>query len=153
MWEFWFSSWWQNIYSFILAALNELRSLEFCWNKHDTCESIGSSGAKNGMINNKKQQFWHCNCDMEFYDCLHRLNSTISNHIGELYFNYNNRCYQYDFMIKKCYEYDIQNGQKRCTQYLSIVNVPRKTQWFDLPFYAGKPMKTRLLTVAENEIK
>lgn len=128
--------------------------MEFCWRKHDECESIDNNETKHGLTNEKEQRFWHCNCDLEFYNCLHRLNSTISTHIGELYFNSNYRCYRVDFEIDECYVYDNHKtyaSQKRCVQYLVIGNARRKTQWFDLPFYGGKPMKNPLIVIKNKD--
>lgn len=124
--------------------------MEFCTRKHNQCESIDYNETKYGLTNDKEQRFWHCNCDMEFYDCLHRLNSTMSSYVGELYFNANYRCYRFDLEIDACNEYDnhkIYASQERCVRYLLFVNMPRKMQWFDLPFYGGKTIQNSLLVI------
>ncbi|XP_055311128.1 uncharacterized protein LOC129573946 [Sitodiplosis mosellana] len=136
------------------AAYNELSSLEFCWRKHDECESIGMNETKYELTNEEEQRFWHCNCDKEFYICLHRLNSTVSSHIGELYFNYNYRCYRHDFEIDECKEFDhhkIYTSQERCVQYQLIINSVKSAQWFDLPFYDGKPQKKPVFMVRDED--
>lgn len=87
---------------------------------------------------------------MEFYDCLHRLNSTVSNHIGELHFTYNYRCYRSEFEIQKCNEFEIKDiNNKRCVQYFVTLRTPFKNQWFDLPFYSGQPMKRPVYVMKE----
>lgn len=138
----------------LLAAYNELTSLDFCWRKHDECESIGTNDTKFGLTNKEEQRFWHCNCDTEFYTCLHRLNSTLSSHIGELYFTHNYRCYRHEFKIDDCIEFDnhkIYASQERCVQYVLNVRSRKSTQWFDLPFYDGKPPKRDMLVVRSKD--
>lgn len=131
-------------------AYNELTSIDFCWRKHDECESIGAGETKFGITNDKEQPFWSCNCDMEFYDCLHRLNSTVSNRIGELHFNFYYRCYRADYEIQKCNEYEIKSiNNRRCVQYSIGLRTPHRNQWFDLPFYSGQPMKRSIYIVKE----
>ncbi|XP_031635610.1 uncharacterized protein LOC116348678 [Contarinia nasturtii] len=131
------------------ASYTELHTLQYCWNQHDSCDSIGAQDTKYGLTNSENRRFWHCNCDMEFYHCLHRVNSTLSNNIGEMNFNYNYRCYRFDMKIKKCNEYatNPHTLQERCIQYQLNLNSPRKTQWFDLPFYSGKTLKHPLFVV------
>lgn len=125
-----------------------MTSIDFCWRKHDECESVNGGETKFGVTNDKEQRFWRCNCDMEFYDCLHRLNSSVSNHIGELHFNFNYRCYRPDYEIQKCNEFEIKsNNNKRCVQYLIALNTPYRNQWFDLPFYFGQTMKRPIYVV------
>lgn len=140
-----------NAICFYLAAFGQLTSLEYCWEKHDNCDSLNYNEFKYGLQNKEEQRYWHCNCDLEFYYCLHRLNSTLSNHIGELYFNYNTLCYRQDHEVDKCREYDRLNGpnseEKRCVQYVLNLNTEQRNQWFDLPFYSGKPMKGPLYKI------
>lgn len=133
-----------------LAAYNELTSLNFCWQKHDDCDNLKHNEYhKSGFINEEEQQLWHCNCDTEFYQCLHRLNSTLSSHIGELYFKFHHQCYRSDFEIQECLEYDSfdAHSEERCVQYLLLLGTPNRYQWFDLPYYSGKPVKTPIYDV------
>lgn len=133
-----------------VAAHSQLTSLEFCWQKHDTCDSLNTDEVKWGLKNEKHQRFWHCNCDLELYNCLHHLNTTVSNHIGELYFDYNYRCYRKEREIQRCRSYDDRGNPKapkRCVQYVSYINTNERYQWFDLPYYSGKPMGTPMFTV------
>lgn len=138
----------------ILAAFNELNSLDFCWRKHDECESISINETKYQLTNLEEQRFWHCNCDKEFYTCLHRLNSSLSSHIGELYFSHNYRCYRHEFEIDDCLEYDnhkIYASKERCVQYALVINSAKTTQWFDLPFYGGKPQQHDVFVVRNKD--
>lgn len=132
---------------YIPASHIQLSSIEFCWQKHDDCDSIDVNDTKFGLTNKGKHRYWHCNCDQEFYDCLHRVNSTVSNHIGELHFNFYNRCYRADFEIQKCIEYDSYIKEKRCVQYVLVLNTSYKNRWFDLPFYLGKSWEKPLFVV------
>lgn len=134
---------------FVLAAYGELSGIEFCWRRHDECENLKPKEIKNGLENDEEQCYWHCNCDLEFYHCLHRINSTVSNHIGELYFSYNTRCYRMDRDIKDCYVYDYRGSAetKRCVRYVLDLKTRVEYQWFDLPFYSGKPMESPIYDV------
>lgn len=131
----------------ILAAFSELKGLEFCWTKHDACDSIEPNETKFGLTNDEEQSYWHCNCDLEFYHCLHRINSTVSNHVGDLHFNFYTRCYRRDRQIQDCNEYDSRDSSQRCIQYILDLNTHIENQWFDLPYYSGKPMKNVMFVV------
>lgn len=90
---------------------------------------------------------------MELFYCLHRINSILSNKIGELYFSLHRRCYRNDYSILDCHEYDSRSSddtQRRCVRYLLLLQTPIQSQWFDLPFYNGKSMKTPLFTLKED---
>lgn len=142
MWVFFLS---QN-----LAAYSQLTSIEYCWQQHDTCDSLNTNEIKWGLKNEKYQRFWHCNCDLEFYNCLHHLNTTVSNHIGELYFSHTYRCYRKDHEVQKCRIFDDRGdprAPKRCIQYVKYINTNERYQWFDLPFFSGKPLGPPLFTV------
>lgn len=127
-------------------------NLEDCWEKHDSCESLNTNEIKYRLKNEAEHRFWHCNCELEFYNCLHRMNTTLSNHIGELYFDHTHRCYRLDHEVQKCREYDTHRGGafKRCVQYLLYLNTEMKNQWFDLPYYSGKPMKNPLFIMKKS---
>lgn len=90
---------------------------------------------------------------MEFYHCLHRINSTIANKMGEMYFTLHKRCYRNDYRIFDCQEYDTRNcdeSERRCVRYLLRLHASIEAQWFDLPFYNGKTVKSPLFTLGEN---
>lgn len=117
---------------------------------HDECEHIDKDEHEYNLLNNESLRAYHCHCEFEFYDCLHRINSTLSNHIGDLYFTLHTRCYQNDYQMLTCREWDIRDcdeENKRCTQYLLMLTTPITTQWFDLPHYFGKKMKKPLYIV------
>lgn len=129
----------------------EVENLNFCWSQHDRCDHIRTNETKFHIINDEAQTAWHCNCEQEFFNCLHRINSTLSNHIGELYFDAHHRCYRNDYKIFDCIEFDgSADGMiHRCVRYILLLNTPTTNQWFDLPFYSGKPMKTSLFALKD----
>lgn len=92
---------------------------------------------------------------MEFYNCLHRINSPLSNRIGEMYFTFHKRCFRVDFQIDSCNEYDMSpiGTEYRCIQYLLAIPTPIANQFFDLPYYQGKEPKDRLLVTKKPEPK
>lgn len=126
-----------------------MNDLKFCWTKHDECEHMIPNETRFQLTNNGTDQIWHCNCDIEFYQCLHRIDTFISNHIGKLYFSAQKRCFRQEYRILKCIEYDqhySSETNKRCVRYLLLLNTPLQRQWFDLPFYTGKPAKSPIFT-------
>lgn len=123
--------------------------MKYCLKEHDSCNSLNTNEIKFGLKNEEQQRFWHCNCDQALYECLHHLNSTVSNHIGELYFNYNYRCYRSEREVKTCRQYDNHGdlgAPKRCVQYVIYLNTPVQYQWFDLPYYSGVKSAAPLFT-------
>lgn len=129
----------------------EVVQLDFCWNRHDQCDHIDANQTKFYLVNDEAHTAWHCNCEQEFYDCLHRINSTLSNRIGELYFSTHRRCYQNDYSIFDCVEYDgaAVGITHRWVRYILLLKPLITNQWFDLPFYNGKPMKSALFVVKD----
>lgn len=88
---------------------------------------------------------------MDFYDCLHRVNSSISNKIGDLHFTLHTKCYRNDHKNIDCVEYDYNKDYKerRCIQYLALLKTPMQTIILDSPLYYGKPIQTSLYTVKD----
>lgn len=87
---------------------------------------------------------------MAFYDCLHRVNSTISSRLGDLHFTLHTQCYRSDHKIIDCVKFDnikYNSKQKRCIQNLASLKTPIQNRLFDSPFYNGKPIETSLYTV------
>lgn len=125
------------------AALIEITGLESCLSNHDKCESLNKNETKSILINNGPLKIWHCNCEMDFYDCLHRVNSFISNKLGYLHFTLHTQCYRNDHKIINCVKYD---EQHRCIRYLALLKTPIQTRLFDSPLYNGKPIETSLYT-------
>lgn len=99
---------------------------------------MASGETKNNLTNNDYFTKLHCDCDKEFYHCLHEVNSDTSNHIGKIYFGVRNECYRYEYPIVECVEYDTALFVRRCYRYVLDENRPKHFQWFDLPLYNGK---------------
>lgn len=140
------------VYLRIIAAHSETMSLEFCWQKHDECDHMKPNQTLYQLTNDTPIQIWHCNCDTEFYNCLHSINTILSNRIGELYFNSQTRCYRNEYKIFDCQEYDTRNSsakERRCVKYLLLLMTPIENQWFDLPFFNGKQMDTPVFMIEE----
>lgn len=135
---------------FFSAALIEITGLESCLFNHDKCENLDKNETTSTLTNNGPLKIWHCNCEMDFYDCLHRVNTSISNKLGDLHFTLYTRCYRNDHTIIDCVKYNIMyDKQKRCTQYLALLKTPIQTQLFDSPVYNEKPIETSLYTVKD----
>jgi len=118
--------------------LGELIETDNCCRAHDHCDSMASGETKNNLTNNDYFTKLHCDCDKEFYKCLHEVNSDTSNQIGKLYFGLRNECYRYDFPIMECIEYDTAVFIRRCYRYILDESKAKLFQWFDLPLYNGK---------------
>lgn len=118
--------------------LGDLIQTDSCCRDHDHCDSMASGESKNNLTNNDFFTKLHCDCDKEFYLCLHEVNSNTSNQIGKLYFGLRSECYRYDYPIVKCVEYDTAVFIRRCYRYLLDESKPKLYQWFDLPLYNGK---------------
>lgn len=131
------------------GVVNQVRNIEHCWQKHDECNHMVPHETRYGFTNELTYQVWHCNCALEFYLCMHLIDSPLSTRIGELYFTANGKCYRGNYPISKCLVYDenkLAQHSKRCVQYLLDVNAPFKMQWFDLPFYSGEPPRAPMFT-------
>lgn len=127
----------------------EMKNIEHCWKMHDECNHMVPQESRHGITNEFPHQVWHCNCALEFYLCLHHINSTLSGRIGELFFTANAKCYRYNYQAIECLIYDEDQRapqSKRCVQYLLDLDQPSKMQWFDLPFYSGKPPQGPMFT-------
>lgn len=126
---------------------NELKSLSHCWQMHNQCSHMIPHETRYGLTNADIRWVWHCNCSMEFFKCLHRIDTFLSKQTGDLYFSANSRCYRNDYKIVKCLEYDVDEysrDNKRCIHNLLDVSYSTELQWFDLPFYSGKVPKEAL---------
>ena len=77
----------------------------------------------------------NCKCDKELFNCLHALNTEVSNQIGVTYFRFQNKCYREDYPIIGCIDYEKVLMLQRCRQYKLDTNKSVQYQWFDLPFY------------------
>ncbi|KAG4078514.1 hypothetical protein HA402_009226 [Bradysia odoriphaga] len=108
--------------------LGDLFLTDSCCRAHDHCDSLASGETKNNLTNNDFFTKLHCDCDKEFYLCLHDVNSTTSNQIGKIYFGLRNECYRNEYPIVKCVEYDMALFVRRCYRYLLDESKPKLYQ-------------------------
>ncbi|GAB0094411.1 phospholipase A2 [Sergentomyia squamirostris] len=104
-----------------------------CCKMHDQCAlyirpRTQLYGLKNGGLFTRS----HCDCDREFYFCLKRINTFISNKIGYTYFNIlGPQCFREEYPVLTC----AKRHRNRCYSYL-VDNEDSKTwQWFDNKLY------------------
>uniref|UniRef100_A0A8C6Y776 phospholipase A2 n=1 Tax=Naja naja TaxID=35670 RepID=A0A8C6Y776_NAJNA len=70
------------------SELGVFQGPDVCCREHDNCDAhIASLEFKYGMRNYRLHTISHCSCDNRFSDCLKNLNDTISNFIGNSFFN------------------------------------------------------------------
>ncbi|XP_070807327.1 group 3 secretory phospholipase A2 [Pituophis catenifer annectens] len=70
------------------SELGVFQGPDVCCREHDKCDAhISALGFKYGMRNYRLHTISHCSCDNRFRDCLKNLNDTISNFIGNSFFN------------------------------------------------------------------
>lgn len=80
------------------------RNTDICCRMHDKCPSSIPAGhtyknLRNGGLFTRS----HCDCDQEFYRCLKKANSIVSNKIGYTYFNIlRPQCYRREHPIIGC---------------------------------------------------
>lgn len=131
------------------AVCNESKNLEFCWSHHSQCDFIGANQTKFYLSNDEPTTVRNCDCDLEFYNCLHRIDSSLANRIGNMYFSHQKRCFRVDYLIDSCNEYDMSpiGTEYRCIEYLLNIQTSRTNQFFDLPYYHGKASKPSKLIV------
>lgn len=118
--------------------LGEHSAVDTCCRTHDHCDNLAAGETRNNLTNPDYFTRLHCDCDREFNECLHTINSTESNRIGQLYFTLRSKCYRQDFPIYECMAYDTKLFVRRCYKYLLEENQTKIYQWFDLPLYDGK---------------
>lgn len=115
----------------VQGEANEKRNIEHCWRMFYKCNTDSGYAPVAGFEN--KDHHPHCSCSLEFYICLQKVNTYLSNQIGELFFKANAVCYRSNFPVKECTEFNEEH--QRCMQYLlDLTGIPT-TQWFDLPYY------------------
>lgn len=109
----------------------------------EECIDIYRKDAVNDIISPAIGSNPHCFCALNFYMSLKEIDTFVAKQIGDLYFTVHGRCYRNHFKTVDCLEYDNDYlpGSKRCTQYLVDVKSPSEPQWFDLPYFSGKPLK------------
>lgn len=122
--------------------LGSQMEVDMCCRDHDHCDNIPAGESKYNLTNDDYFTVLHCDCDKEFHKCLHDINSKMSNRIGKMYFTLRNRCYRNDYPIVECAEYDTAVFIRRCIRYITDESMAMRYQWFDLPLYYGKSMRT-----------
>lgn len=118
--------------------LGSQKEVDMCCREHDHCDNIPAGETKYNLTNSDFFTVLNCDCDREFHQCLHKINSNMSNRIGRMYFTLRNRCYHDNNPIVECMEYDTEVFLRRCIQYKFDERQPKCYQWFDLPLYYGK---------------
>lgn len=107
---------------------------DFCCKIHDKCPFFIRPGQKRyHLVNNGLYTRSHCKCDRDFYRCLKRANTIISNKIGRTYFNVlGPQCFQEAAPVVGCN----QHFGNRCRSYAFDRAFPgRIVQWFDNPMF------------------
>lgn len=124
--------------------LGEHSAVDRCCRTHDHCDNMAAGETRYNLTNNDFFTRLHCDCDREFSECLHALQQTEANRIGQLYFTLRSKCYREDYPIYECVSYDTKLFVRRCFRYVLEDTQTRRYQWFDLPLYDGKLMVERL---------
>lgn len=122
-------------------------NIDACWPAHDACDSIDVNETKYNLTNTEDIKVFNCECELEFYHCLRRVNSRLANRLGEVYFLLQRKCFRKTYPIFDCKYYDAIEGKSnskvlRCIQYTLVLNEPKVYQWFDTPYYKGKLWKS-----------
>lgn len=115
------------------------RNTDICCRMHDKCPtSIASGHSFKNLRNGGLFTRSHCDCDQEFYRCLKKANSIVSNKIGYTYFNIlRPQCFRSEHPIIGCRKWYvfffnlIRNGEIGRNQIRFLL------QRLCLPFYQG----------------
>lgn len=104
-----------------------------CCKMHDLCPLyILPRSQRNGLKNGGLFTRSHCDCDREFYYCLKRINTFISNKIGYTYFNIlGPQCFREEYPVLTC----AKHHRNRCYSYVVDDEDTKTWQWFDNKFY------------------
>lgn len=131
------------------------KNTDICCKMHDKCPvSIPSGRQYKGLHNVGSYTRSHCSCDQQFYHCLKKTNSLISNKIGYTYFNLlKPKCFRKGFPVVGCrkwyanrktmiepFEFEFQfsfinRSDKKCRVFAVDGEQTPQLQWFDNPFY------------------
>nr|WLP01538.1 phospholipase A2-like protein [Androctonus crassicauda] len=118
--------------------LGPLEETDKCCRSHDHC-NFSISGYENNFCLKNTDFFTksHCDCDDDFQSCLKESNNSVSNLVGNLYFNILQvECFENEYPIIKCIR---SSGiRKRCLQYKLDRTKPKKYQFFDAKLFEGK---------------
>lgn len=109
-----------------------------CCRDHDHCDNIEAGQTKYNLKNADIFTVLDCDCDHKLRECLRKINSTVSNTVGSIYFTARDRCYHNDNPIVRCDDYDTGLFVHRCIRYKLDESQPKRYQWFDLPLYFDK---------------
>lgn len=123
--------------------LGEHSAVDTCCRTHDHCDNLAAGETRNNLTNTDYFTRLHCDCDREFNECLHKVNSTDSNRIGQLYFTLRSKCYREDYPIFECVSFETKLFVRRCYRYVLEERQAKLYQWFDLPLYDGIVMVER----------
>ncbi|XP_059617674.1 uncharacterized protein LOC132262418 [Phlebotomus argentipes] len=120
----------------IAKGTNELglfAATDNCCKMHDLCPLyIEARSQMHGLKNGGLFTRTHCDCDREFYYCLKRINTFISNKIGYTYFNIlGPQCFREEYPVVTC----AKRYRNRCYSYLVDDEDSKTWQWFDNKFY------------------
>ncbi|XP_044739772.1 phospholipase A2-like [Chrysoperla carnea] len=124
-------------------------STDACCRSHDMCNNFIMPGdQKYGLENSGLFSRFHCDCDIEFYDCLYESSKTsiVSTNIGITYFNIlGPQCFNEEYPIKRCMETIITTSNlTKCALYELDTTAKPVYQWFDSKLfipYLINPMK------------
>ncbi|KFM82478.1 Phospholipase A2, partial [Stegodyphus mimosarum] len=112
-----------------------------CCRAHDLCnDTLAPGETRNGLTNKSPFTALSCKCDEDFYNCLERVNSVISNTVGLKYFNILKRqCYEYNYpFTKKCKKYKTFLKLK-CLEYKRDTKGKKVYQWVPAKRYKKLP--------------
>ncbi|XP_035222170.1 uncharacterized protein LOC118195047 [Stegodyphus dumicola] len=112
-----------------------------CCRAHDLCnDTLAPGETRNGLTNKSPFTALSCKCDDDFYKCLKRVNSVISNTVGLKYFNILKRqCYEYNYPFsKKCKKYKTFLKLK-CLEYERDTKSEKAYQWVPAKRYKKLP--------------
>ncbi|XP_063710125.1 phospholipase A2-like isoform X2 [Culicoides brevitarsis] len=104
-----------------------------CCRAHDHCEDhllSGQESAARGLKNTSPFTRLTCKCDKELKDCLKKVNTKLSNSIGNIYFSFQKTCYKLEYPVVSCTK-----EEKPCVDYTVDKTAPKKWQFLDLPLY------------------
>ncbi|XP_053617028.1 phospholipase A2-like [Plodia interpunctella] len=116
--------------------LGVAKDTDMCCRAHDNCPGVIPAGeTKFNLTNEAFYSRLSCECDEEFRQCLHKVDSKVSSQIGSIYFNaLGQECYRKDYPIKSCRK---RGGwlSRKCLEYEYDKNGEQKYQWFYVPNY------------------
>jgi len=118
--------------------LGTFNKTDNCCRSHDFCSnSIESGESKYGLSNTGLFTRSHCDCDIEFYECLKTANTIIALKIGFTYFSVlGPQCFREDYPIVRCKRNQRGPlGSNRCVLYEQEENATKLFQWFDAKFF------------------